>query len=89
MQAHLREAYSLAYCIESLREPYRQNAIEWLQMYTQHPMRDPCADILRFLSGLSPAMREDFIHHASQVLEEAVRYFGVAEGAFDQLAPVY
>ncbi len=81
MPSFYREAYALADRIESLREPYRQNAIAWLETCTQQPIENPRADILRFLSDLNPIVREDFVDYTFRILEEAVRYFGVPRGA--------
>ena len=79
------EAHRLADQLETLCEPYRQNAIVWLQLCTQSPMDDPRAEMLHFLSNLNPIVRDTFVLHAGRVLEEAVRYFGVKKGATSPL----
>jgi hypothetical protein len=79
------EAHRLTDRLDTLCEPYRQNAIAWLQLCTQSPMDDPRAEMQRFLSDLNPIVRETFIRHAGRVLEEAVRYFGVKKGATSPL----
>jgi hypothetical protein len=79
------EAHQLADRLDTLCEPYRQNAISWLQLCTQSPMEDPRAEILCFLSGLNPIVRESFVLHAGRVLDEAVRHFGVKKGATSPL----
>jgi hypothetical protein len=79
------EAHRLTDRLDTLCEPYRQNAIAWLRLCTQSPMDDPRAEMLRFLSDLNPIVRETFIRHAGRVLEEAVRYFGVKKGATSPL----
>jgi len=79
------EAHRLADRLDTLCEPYRQNAVVWLQLCTQSPMDDPRAEMLRFLSDLNPIVRETFVLHAGRVLEEAVRYFGVKKGATSPL----
>jgi len=75
------DADKLAERLDTLCEPYRQNAIVWLRLCTQRQMEDPRADMLHFLTDLNPIVRETFVLHAGQVLEEAVRHFGVKEGA--------
>jgi len=79
------EAHRLADRLDTLCEPYRQNAISWLQLCTQSPMDDPRAEILRFLTDLNPIVRESFVMHAGRVLDEAVRHFGVKKGATSPL----
>ena len=79
------EAQRLADRLDTLCEPYRQNAIVWLKLCTQSPMDDPRAEMVRFLSDLNPIVRDTFIRHAGRVLEEAVRYFGVKKGATSPL----
>lgn len=79
------EAHLLVDRLETLCEPYRQNAISWLQLCTQSPMEDPRAEILHFLKDLNPIVRETFVLHTGRVLEEAVRHFGVKRGATSPL----
>jgi hypothetical protein len=79
------EAHQLVDQLETLCEPYRQNAISWLQLCTQSPMEDPRAEILHFLTDLNPIVRESFVMHAGRVLDEAVRHFGVKKGATSPL----
>jgi hypothetical protein len=74
------EAHQLVDRLDTLGEPYRQNAISWLQLCTQSPMEDPRAEILHFLTDLNPIVRESFVLHAGRVLDEAVRHFGVKKG---------
>jgi hypothetical protein len=81
------EAHQLVDRLETLCEPYRSNAISWLQLCTQSPMEDPRVEILCFLSNLNPIVRESFVLHAGRVLEEAVRHFGVKKGATSPLRP--
>ena len=87
MPSTYAEAYQLADRLETLCEPYRQNAISWLSLCTQTPMDNPRADMLRFLSVLNPIVRETFVLHAGKVLDEAVRYFGVKHGDTSPLRP--
>jgi hypothetical protein len=81
------EAHRLVDRLDTLCEPYRQNAIAWLQLCTQTPMEDPRAEILHFLSDLNPIVRDSFVLHAGRVLDEAVRHFGVRKGATSPLRP--
>ncbi len=85
MHGTYTDAHKLADRVDTLCEPYRQNAIAWLQLCTQSPMADPRAEMLRFLSDLNPLVRETFVLHAGRVLDEAVRYFGVKKGATSPL----
>jgi hypothetical protein len=89
MPSCLREAYNLASRIDSLKEPYRQNALTWLEIYTQKPIQDPTYDLLRFLNGLSPGVCEEFVAHAGTILEEAVRYFGAPHMGVGKLGQAY
>ena len=88
MPSTYAEAYRLADRLETLCEPYRQNAISWLALCTQTSMDNPRADMLRFLSVLNPIVRETFVLHAGKVLDEAVRYFGVRHGDTSPLRPI-
>ncbi len=85
MHGTYTDAHKLADRVETLCEPYRQNAIAWLQLCTQSPMDDPRAEMLHFLTDLNPIVRETFVLHAGRVLDEAVRYFGVKKGATSPL----
>jgi hypothetical protein len=70
------EAATLAHQLDALSEPYRQNAIDWLQGYTQLPMRDPRRDLPRLVRDLNPGVRARFLECTHLILEEATRYFG-------------
>lgn len=70
------QAGTLLERINSLREPYRRNAIAWLEHCTQKPITDVSEDLVIFLDGLSPAVRERFVFSTRLVLDDAVRYFG-------------
>ncbi len=85
MSTYFFEARVLAETIDSLCEPYRQNTIEWLEACTRRPMREPRTDLLMFLCGLHPVVRESFVGYTSQILREAVRYFGVPRGAWEPM----
>ncbi len=85
MPSTYAEAHKLAERVDTLCEPYRRNAITWLELCTQTPMENPRAGMLRFLTELNPIVRETFVLHAGRVLDEAVRHFGVTKGATSPL----
>lgn len=87
MSTYFHDARVLADTIDSLCEPYRQNTIEWLESCTRRPMREPRTDLLMFLYGLHPVVRESFLRYTSHLLREAVRYFGVPAGAWEPIPP--
>lgn len=87
MSTYFHDARVLADTIDSLCEPYRQNTIEWLETCTRRPMREPRTDLLMFLYGLHPVVRESFLRYTGQILREAVRYFGVHQGAWEPVTP--
>ena len=87
MTTYFHDARVLADTIDSLCEPYRQNTIEWLESCTRRPMREPRTDLLMFLHGLHPVVRESFLRYTGQILREAVRYFGVPQGAWEPVPP--
>ncbi len=66
----------LADRIQELPDPYRGNAIEWLQLCTQTQMIDLERDIENFLDTLNPAVRAKFIFQTGKLLEKALFYFG-------------
>ncbi len=66
----------LANRILSLPDPYRKNAIEWLQQCTQIPLEDLERDIDRFLASLHPAVRAKFVFQTGKLLDKAMHYFG-------------
>lgn len=66
----------LADRIQELPDPYRGNAIEWLQLCTQTQMDDLERDIERFLDTLNPSVRAKFIFQTGKLLEKALFYFG-------------
>lgn len=87
MSTYFHDARVLAETIDSLCEPYRQNTIEWLESCTRRPMREPRTDLLMFLHGLHPVVRESFLRYTGQILREAVHYFGVPQGAWEPVVP--
>jgi hypothetical protein len=62
--------------VDMLREPYRRNAILWLERCTRQPLTDVRRDLFQFLDGLTPSVRDRFVVQTKLVLEDAVRYFG-------------
>jgi hypothetical protein len=62
--------------VNSLREPYRQNAILWLEHCTRHPLPDFQRDLHQFVEGLTPSVRERFVIQTRMLLDDALRYFG-------------
>ncbi|HLC02650.1 MAG TPA: hypothetical protein VJK02_06410 [Anaerolineales bacterium] len=73
------DARILAGRVDRLSEPYRHNTITWLERCAQRPMGDVERGIKAFLQGLHPVVRDGFVLHASRVLEDAVRFFGLPE----------
>lgn len=70
------EATMLAERVAALREPYRENTIQWLEACTQTPMHDLASDLRGFLVGLHPIVRESFLLHTRWILDEAIARFG-------------
>lgn len=76
MSAAINEAAVLADTINSLQEPYRRHAIEWLENCTQATFSDLAQDIDLFLDDLPPVVRDSFVGYTQRLMEEAMRYFG-------------
>ncbi len=70
-------AEMLAEGITALREPYRQNTIEWLESCIQRPISDLPSDLRTFLRGLNPLLRERFVLNTTMILESAAGFFGI------------
>ncbi len=70
------EAVVLADAINALQEPYRGNAIEWLEACTQCTLCDLAQDMDLFLGDLPPIVRDSFVSYVRKLMEEAGRYFG-------------
>ena len=62
--------------INALCEPYRRNAIAWLEACTQQDFEDVNADLPAFLERLAPVVRDRFVINTEAVLDGAIRYFG-------------
>ena len=87
MQAYRgAQAEALVQRINSLREPYRRNAIAWLEHCTHIQICDLDEDLLRFLEGLSPCVRDRFMYSTRMVLDDAVRHFGREQEVANEIA---
>ena len=64
--------------IDTLPDPYKGNAIEWLRSCTQSPLENLEEDIESFLQRLHPRVRDQFIIQTSRLLDTATFYFGVS-----------
>jgi hypothetical protein len=62
--------------IQTLKQPYQGNAVQWLQAYISMPIENLEPDLEKFLGGLSPFVRQRFVSHVITVLDDAVRFFG-------------
>jgi hypothetical protein len=78
MWSNYEDSTQLIDRIDSLPNPYRENAIEWLEMCTQEPMSDLRLDMTRFLGKLHPAVRRQFVIHTGRLLDTAVHYFSTS-----------
>ena len=61
--------------INALGEPYRHNAIAWLEACTQEQFEDVDSDLPAFLQRLTPIVRDRFVLNTGAILDGAVRYF--------------
>lgn len=61
--------------IQTLPDPYRGNAIEWLRACTQSPLENLEEDIEVFLQRLHPRVRDQFILQTHRLLDTARYYF--------------
>ena len=62
--------------INALCEPYRRNAIAWLEACTQQQFEDVDADLPAFLQRLTPVVRGRLVLNTGAILDGAIRYFG-------------
>jgi hypothetical protein len=62
--------------INSLQEPYRRNALIWLEGCFDHPIDDPETDLEQCVDELNPRLRDWLMFHAHKVLQGATMYFG-------------
>jgi hypothetical protein len=76
--ATLTDAEALVDRLDSLQEPYRGNAIAWIERCAARPFTDLGQDISQFLDELNPDLRDEYLLNMSMILDDAVKYFGVA-----------
>ena len=67
----------LAAHIDSLREPYRQNAIQWLEACTAREINNLDVDLADFFDGLHPETRREYVSSLQVLLRDAVEHFGM------------
>ena len=79
MNYHGKGIAKIVVRISMLREPYRQNAIDWLRYCTQRKLDILYPDLEEFLDELNPFVRNYFIRDILRVLDIAVRHFGIEE----------
>jgi hypothetical protein len=75
VSATVNEAAVLSDTINSLQEPYRRHAIEWLENCAQCSFSDLAEDMDLFLRALPPVVRESFLGYTQRLMDEAMRYF--------------
>jgi hypothetical protein len=75
--ASLTDAEGLVDRLESLREPYRGNAIAWIERCAARTFTDLDHDIDQFLADLNPDLRVEYLLNMSIILDDAIKYFGV------------
>ena len=76
MVPHEQAAQILSRAVDGLAEPYRQNTVRWLERCMQHPVASLEEDLSAFLDDLHPVVRESFVSHTRQLLDDALLYFG-------------
>jgi hypothetical protein len=77
--ASLDTAEALVDRLDSLREPYRGNAIAWIERCAARTFTDLNEDIGQFLDELNPDLRDEYLLNMSMILDDAVKYFGVVD----------
>ena len=55
-----RDVLEIVERISTLQEPYRQNAVEWLEEFMQNGIEDVGVDMPHFLGTLKPIIRRNF-----------------------------
>jgi hypothetical protein len=75
-EACLPDAEALVNRLKDLREPYRGNTIAWIESCAACKFTNLQADIRRFVDGLDPNLREEYLFNMSLLLDDAVRFFG-------------
>jgi hypothetical protein len=62
--------------LDALPDPYRRNALKWLERSIRRPLRDPDSDMQVFLDTLPPEVQAQFKRQTHLLLQRAVHYFG-------------
>ena len=70
------EVLALARRLEQLGEPYRENALRWLERSLDRRLERLPEDLLEVLRDLNPPLRRRLLWNLRAVLDDAVRYFG-------------
>jgi hypothetical protein len=76
--ASLTTAEALVERLELLSEPYRGNTIAWIERCAARTFTDLDQDIGQFLDELNPDLRDEYLLNMTMILNDAVKYFGVA-----------
>ena len=66
----------IASSLDQLNEPFRRNAIHWLESCVAKPLEDVADDLTKYFRQLKPDMRDRTMSSLEFVLQEAVRKFG-------------
>ena len=77
----LTNAEALVDRLDALREPYRGNAIAWIERCAARQFTDLDQDIGQFLDELNPDLRDEYLLNMSMILDNAIKYFGVPDCA--------
>lgn len=64
-----------------IKEPYRQNLIDWMEGHAGWHFTDLERDVPDFLDNLNPSVRDEYIVNLSMILDDAVRFFGIHSAA--------
>jgi hypothetical protein len=77
--ASLIHAEALVDRLDSLREPYRGNAIAWIERCAARRFTDLDQDLGQFLDELNPDLRDEYLLNMNMILDDAVKYFGIED----------
>jgi hypothetical protein len=80
-------AQILTQAVDDLEEPYRGNTVRWLEGCMQHPVASLEEDLRVFLDDLHPVVRDSFVQHARNLLDDALCYFGREGGRAAGIRP--
>ncbi|HSB89658.1 MAG TPA: hypothetical protein VLD63_06485 [Anaerolineales bacterium] len=69
-------AIALSQAVDGLEEPYRRNAVQWLEGCMQTSVHSLEEDLRAFLDELHPIVRESFVQHSRRLLSDALDHFG-------------